>query len=140
MVQEEVGEVLVLPLLPMPLEGLEDGDTVRSLLEFLLWFEELPDIEARLLADTRAHYKALYLARIGDGPGWCDGRQSMRMPIRLTSIGKETRASRRLGDRPKNLPVFNIDRERYCAGYMVGDLNKTFNLDLATVAANRTKR
>ncbi len=65
---EEVGEVLVLPLLPMPLEGMEDSDTVQSLLEFLLWFEELPDIEARLLADTRAHYKALYLGRIGKGP------------------------------------------------------------------------
>jgi hypothetical protein len=136
---EEVGEVLVLPLLPMPLEGLEDSDTVRSLLEFLLWFEELPDIEARLLADTRAHYKALYLGRIGEGPGWCDGRQSMRMPIRLTSIGKETRASRRLGDRPKNLPVFNIERERYWAGYLVGDLNRTFNLGLATdLAMHRT--
>jgi hypothetical protein len=136
---EEVGEVLVLPLLPMPLEGLEDSDTVRSLLEFLLWFEELPDIESRLLADTRAHYKALYLGRIGEGPGWCDGRQSMRMPIRLTSIGKETRASRRLCDRPKNLPVFTIERERYWAGYLVGDLNRTFNLDLATeLAMHRT--
>jgi hypothetical protein len=123
----------------MPLEGLEDSDTVRSLLEFLLWFEELPDIEARLLADTRAHYKALYLGRIGEGPGWCDGRQSMRMPIRLTSIGKETRASRRLGDRPKNLPVFNIERERYWAGYLVGDLNRTFNLGLAMdLAMHRT--
>jgi hypothetical protein len=132
---EEVGEVLVLPLLPMPLEGMEDSDTVRSLLEFLLWFEELPDIEARLLADTRAHYKALYLGRIGEGPGWCDGRQSMRMPIRLTSIGKETRASRRLGDRPKILPEFSIERERYWAGYMIGDLNRTFNLDLATELA-----
>ncbi len=129
---EEVGEVLVLPLLPMPLEGMEDSDTVRSRLEFLLWFEELPDIEARLLADTRAQYKALYLGRIGGGPGWCDGRPSMRMPIRLTSIGKETRASRRLGDRPKNLPEFTIERERYWAEYMVGDLNRTFNLDLAT--------
>ncbi len=56
---EEVGEVIVLPLLPMPLEGLEDSETVRSLLEFLLWFEELPGIEARLLAETRAHYKNL---------------------------------------------------------------------------------
>jgi hypothetical protein len=109
---DEVGEVLVLPLLPMPLEGMEDSETVRSLLEFLLWFEELPDIEARLLADTRAHFKVLYLGRIGEGPSWCDGRQSMRMPIRLTSIGKETRASRRLGDRPKNLPEFTIEKER----------------------------
>jgi hypothetical protein len=129
---DEVGEVLVLPLLPMPLEGLEDSETVRSLLEFLMWFDELPDIEARLLADTRAHYKKLYLGRIGEGPGWCDNRQSMRMPIRLTSIGKETRASRRLGDRPKNLPAFSIERERYWAGYMAGDLNRCLSLDLST--------
>jgi hypothetical protein len=129
---EEVGEVIVLPLLPMPLEGLEDSETVRSLLEFLLWFEELPDIEARLLAETRAHYKNLYLGRIGEGPGWCDGRQSMRMPIRLTSIGKETRASRRLGDRPKTIPVFNIETERYWAVMLAEDLNKSFNLNMAT--------
>ncbi len=51
----EAGELLELPLIPMPLEGME---TVRSLsIEFLLWFEELPDIEARLLADKRSHYK-----------------------------------------------------------------------------------
>jgi hypothetical protein len=50
---DEVGGVLVLPLLPMPVEGMEDSETIRSMLEFLLWFEELPDIEARLLADTR---------------------------------------------------------------------------------------
>ncbi len=129
---DEVGEVLVLPLLPMPLEGMEDSETVRSLLEFLMWFDELPDIEARLLADTRAHYKKLYLGRIGEGTGWCDTRQSMRMPIRLTSIGKETRASRRLGDRPKTLPAFTIERERYWAEYVVGDLNRCFSLDLST--------
>jgi hypothetical protein len=129
---DEAGEVLVLPLLPMPLEGMEDSETVRSLLEFLMWFDELPDIEARLLANTREHYKKLYLGRIGEGTGWCDSRQSMRMPIRLTSVGKETRASRRLGDRPKNLPAFTIERERYWAEYMVGDLNRCFNLDLST--------
>jgi hypothetical protein len=56
----------------------------------------------------------------------------MRMPIRLTSIGKETRASRRLGDWPRALLEFTIEKERYRAGYMVGDLNRTFNMDLAT--------
>jgi hypothetical protein len=43
---DEVGEVLVLPvlpLLPMPLEGMEDSETVRSLLEFLMWFDVFYD-------------------------------------------------------------------------------------------------
>jgi hypothetical protein len=38
----------------------EQGDCPFSLLEFLLWFEELPDIEARLLDDTRSYYKKHY--------------------------------------------------------------------------------
>jgi hypothetical protein len=63
----------------------------------------------------------------------------MRMPIRLTSIGKETRASRRLGDRPKTMPVFTIETEKYWAVMLAEDLNKSFNLNMATDLAMHRK-
>jgi hypothetical protein len=52
-------------------------------------------------------YKKSFLGRISDGPGWCDDRQSMRLPLSLTGVGKATKANRLLGDRPKTIVAFN---------------------------------
>jgi hypothetical protein len=58
---------LVLPLIPIPLEGVKDKETVRSLMEFFLWFEDLPDVEAKLMADTREDFKNSFLGRLRGG-------------------------------------------------------------------------
>jgi len=89
--KEAVEGIMVLPLIPVPLEGVKDKETVRSLLEFFLWFEDLPDAEASLMANTREEYKRTFLGRIGAGPGWCDDRQSMRLPLSLSGGGKPPR-------------------------------------------------
>ncbi len=65
--KEAVEGLMVLPLIPVPLEGAKDKEMVRSLLEFFLWFEDLPDAEAGLMADTRDEYKKTFLGRIGTG-------------------------------------------------------------------------
>jgi hypothetical protein len=124
--------ILVLPLIPIPLEGVKEKETVRSLLEFFLWFEDLPDVEARLMAATREEYKKSFLGRISEGPGWCDDRQSMRLPLSLTGVGKATKANRLLGDRPKTIAAFSSDLEREWVIRMAVDLNQCFNLGLST--------
>jgi hypothetical protein len=65
--KEAVEGLLVLPLIPIPLEGVKDKETVRSLLEFFLWFEDLPDVEAKLMADTREDFKNSFLGRLRGG-------------------------------------------------------------------------
>jgi hypothetical protein len=130
--KEAVDGIMVLPLIPVPLEGIKDKETVRSLLEFFLWFEDLPDAEARLMADTRDEYKRTFLGRIGTGPGWCDDRQSMRLPLSLTGGGKATKANRLLGERPKTIGAFHEDLEREWVSKMAVDLNSCLNMGLAT--------
>jgi hypothetical protein len=130
--KEAVEGILVLPLIPIPLDGVKEKETVRSLLEFFLWFEDLPDVEAKLMAETRDAYKKSFLGRISDGPGWCDDRQSMRLPLSLTGVGKATKANRLLGDRPKTIAAFSSDLEREWVIRMAVDLNQCFNLGLST--------
>ncbi len=129
--KEAVEGLLVLPLIPIPLEGVKEKETVRSLLEFFLWFEDLPDVEAKLMAETRNDFKKSFLGRISEGPGWCDDRQSLRLPLSLTGQGKATKANRLLGDRPKTIVAFGNDLERVWIAKMAEDLNKCFNLGLS---------
>jgi len=130
--KEAVEGLLVLPLIPIPLEGVKDKETVRSLLEFFLWFEDLPDVEAKLMADTREDLKKSFLGRISEGPGWCDDRQSLRLPLSLNGQGKATKANRLLGNRPKTIVAFGRDLEREWMAKMAEDLNKGFNLGLSS--------
>jgi hypothetical protein len=51
--RKDLGNVTVLPLIPMPMEIFADKATLRSLLEFFNWFRFLLDLEARLLEQYR---------------------------------------------------------------------------------------
>jgi hypothetical protein len=129
--KDDLGDVMVLPLVPMPMELVEDESTVRSLLEFLSWFSCLPDVEARLLSETRKHFLDLYLPRIGTGKGWCDGRQSFIMPTSLSGSTFHIFKSRLWGERPKTLGAFSVEQERYWAGKLAANINADFSLDLS---------
>jgi hypothetical protein len=110
--KEAVEGIMVLPLIPVPLEGVKDKETVRSLLEFFLWFEDLPDAEARLMENTRDEYKKTFLGRIGAGPGWCNDRQSIRLPLSLTGGGKPPRPTGCWErDQRQSVPSMGIWRE-----------------------------
>jgi hypothetical protein len=60
---------MVLPLIPMPMENITDRATVRSILEFFSWFEDLPETEVRLLSETRKEFVSHFLPRNGPGGG-----------------------------------------------------------------------
>ena len=82
-IQTDLGGIMVLPLIPMPMENITDRATVRSILEFFSWFEDLPETEVRLLSETRKEFVSHFLPRNGPGGGGVTcGRAS---PCRWTS-------------------------------------------------------
>jgi hypothetical protein len=130
-IKDDLGDLMVLPLIPIPTTAVSDRATVRSLLEFFAWFEDMPEAESKLLSETRDHYVKLYMARIGDGPGWCDDRQSFKLPISLTGRGRSTYKSRRWGRRPENISAFNPETEKYWVSRLIENLNKDLATDLS---------
>jgi hypothetical protein len=128
----DLGEIMVLPLIPLPMEDVTDEATMRSLLEFFSWFNKMPDVEAKLLAETRQHYINLYMARTGTGPGCCDKRESFSMPTSLAGTNFYTYHSRNWGERPKAMRAFTVETEKYWADRIIADINAEFSLDLST--------
>jgi hypothetical protein len=127
-IKDDLGELMVLPLIPIPVAAITDRATIRSMLEFFAWFEDMPEAESKLLCETREHFEKLYMARIGDGPGWCDDRQSFKLPISLSGSGRSTYKSRKWGARPECMLAFNSETEKYWISHLADNLNK----DLAT--------
>ncbi len=123
---------MVLPLIPMPMEEVSDKATIRSLLEFLSWFDNLPEAEVKLLSKTRKQFVGQLLARMGTGRGWCDGRQTFTMPLDLSSFNSFTFNSRLWGNRPRKVPAFTPEDEKLWAERLAGELNRDFSLNLST--------
>jgi hypothetical protein len=61
--KSELGEVLVVPLLPLVSEDLWGRNLVRSLVEFLSWYDDLQDPEVELLRGVRRQYLEDFSAR-----------------------------------------------------------------------------
>jgi hypothetical protein len=93
-IQSDLGGIMVLPLIPMPMEDISDRATIRSLIDFLSWFDCLPEAQVKLLSETRKQFVSQLLARMGTGRGWCDGRQTFTMRVDLSSFNSFTFNSR----------------------------------------------
>jgi len=130
--RNDLGDVTVLPLIPMPMEEVAEKETIRSLLEFFNWFGSLPDSEVKLLEETRANFLKMYVERIGTGGGWCDERQSGWMPVSLSNCNKERVVSRLWGNRPLTIAAFSEQTEQYWVTRIVENINSDFSLDLST--------
>jgi hypothetical protein len=130
-IKDDLGELMVLPLIPIPVSAITDRATIRSLLEFFAWFDDMPEAESKLLCETREHYVKLYMARAGDGPGWCDDRQSFKLPISLSGSGRSTYKSRRWGARPESIMAFNTETEKYWISILADNLNKDLSSDIS---------
>ncbi len=65
--KRELGDVLVVPLLPLVSEDLWGSHLVRSLIEFLNWMEDLQDPEVELLRSVRKQYMADFLGVVEGG-------------------------------------------------------------------------
>jgi hypothetical protein len=81
--KQELGEVIVIPLLHLSPIGIEDRTTLRALIDMAAWYEDMDEVELKLIRNTRLNFMEVNLSRLERGPGWADTRINSRMPVSL---------------------------------------------------------
>jgi hypothetical protein len=113
--------------------------TLRSLLEFLNWVDNLQDPEMELLRGVRRQYVAEFLSPVEGGQQWAGERQNMMLPISLYGEGVMLYKSREWGPLPRELRPVSEDEEAEWLGKLSTAMGREVNISLATtVASGRT--
>jgi hypothetical protein len=137
--KKELGDVLVVPLLPLVSEDLWGRHLVRSLVEFLNWMEDLQDPEAELLRTVRRQYVADFLSVVEGGEPWADELQPMMLPISLYGEGLMLYRSRDWGSLPMAIRSVDEHEEEVWVGKIGKAMVREVNISLATtVCPGRT--
>jgi len=137
--KRELGEVTVLPFLPILGEDKAGPHLVRTLLEFLSWYDDLEDPEAVLLRSVRKEYVQDFLTAGDAGEGWADVLQVHKMPNNLRTEGTMRYNSRSWGSLPHFIAGTGEHEEAAWIGRICIGLNRAGNYSLATsVASGRT--
>jgi hypothetical protein len=98
---ERLGEVIILPGIPLTSSGVTDRCALRGLLDISAWFDSLPDPELRLLRNARKCWEDTYLGKTRRGQGWADYRLNLVMPVSLDKeAGTIPTTSGDWGERP----------------------------------------
>ncbi len=130
----DLGEVLVLPGLPLTGSGIYSKSAVRGLLDFYARIGRLEEPELKLIRNTRLAWADAYLGKTERGGGWADTRINIRLPVSLREG-----AGRGWGQRPKAITALNDAGERHWLLKLVGEMNRELRLCLATeVSVGRT--
>ncbi len=82
-IRADLGEVLVLPGLPLTGNGIYSETAVRGLLDFYAWIGRLEEPELKLIRNTRLAWADVYLGKMERGGGWADPRINIRLPVSL---------------------------------------------------------
>jgi hypothetical protein len=131
--QDRLGEVIILPGIPLTSSGVVDRCVLRNLLDVSAWYDSLPDPELRLLRNARKCWEDTYLGKTRRGPGWADYRLNMVMPVSLSKeAGTILCTSGDWGERPTALVALNEAGERYWIEKIALELNREVGLGLAT--------
>ncbi len=69
-IKDRMGDVMVVPFIPLSASGLEDRVVIRSMIDLAAWYDTLEDPELRLLRNTRKGWEDTYLGKKSRGPGW----------------------------------------------------------------------
>jgi hypothetical protein len=80
---EELGDVIVVPALPLLVASMEGRHLVRTLAEFLDWYDDLQEAEAGILRAVRREYVESFLKPERDSTG--DGLQNLMISVSLSS-------------------------------------------------------
>ncbi len=91
-IKQEMGEVIVIPLLHLSPVGIEDKTIFRSLLDMASWYDDMEEVELKLIRNTRMNFMEVNLARLERGPGWADTHINSRMPVSLSASSAGTTA------------------------------------------------
>jgi hypothetical protein len=87
MLRNELGDVLVVRVIPLVGSVVENTTLVSSLTEFLHWVDNLQDLEMELLGGVRKQYVEELLGRSEEGEPWAEDLQNLMMPISLYTEG-----------------------------------------------------
>jgi hypothetical protein len=130
---DRLGDVIVLPGIPLTSSGIADKCVTRGLLDLSAWFDSLPDPELRLVRNSRKCWEDTYLGKVRRGPGWCDYRLNLVMPVSLNKeAGTTPCTSGDWGERPEAIVPLNEAGERYWIDKLSHEMNREIGLGLAT--------
>jgi hypothetical protein len=130
---ERLGEVIILPGIPLTSTGVEDRCVIRNMLDISAWFDMLPDPELRLVRNARKCWEDTYLGKTRRRQGWADYRLNLVLPVSLSmEAGTIPCTTGEWGERPTALVRLNEAGERYWIEKIANGLNREVGLGLAT--------
>jgi hypothetical protein len=132
--KHSLGELIVLPLIPISPAGIDDRKVVRGLIDFSSWLEDLEEPELKLIRNTRKLFEEVNLGRQERGPGWADMECNLTMPVSLSdkSMGTTAYVGGGWGVRPTEIKPLTEKGERYWVGKLVNELNRELHSCLET--------
>jgi len=130
--KKELGEVIVIPLLHLSPVGIADRTILRSMIDLASWYDDLEEVELKLIRNTRMNFMEVHLGRTERGPGWADTHMNSRMPVSLAadSTGTTAFVTGDWGRRPEQIPPLKEHGERHWFGLLIGEINREMRLGL----------
>jgi len=135
--KSELGDIIVIPLLHLTPVGIEDKKILRGLIDMAAWFDDLEEVELRLIRNTRMNFFEVNLGRLERGPGWADYHLNARMPVSLAddSWGTTAYVTGDWGRRPERVGPLTESGERHWVELLIGEINRELKLGLATAVS-----
>jgi len=137
----DLGDVIVLPLLPLSAIGFQDTRIIRGMIDVAAWLEDMEEHELRLLRNTRKSFEDVYLSKTDRGAGWADQLANMALPVSLSGQSNGTTAyvSGSWGARPTEINPLTVAGEKYWIEKLVTEANRELRAGLSTdICFNRT--
>ncbi len=135
--KNELGDIIVIPLLHLTPVGIEDRTILRGLMDMAAWFDDLEEVELKLVRNTRMNFFAVNLGQLERGPGWADYHLNARMPVSLAEDSSGTTAfvTGDWGKRPERVGPLTVQGERHWVELLIGEINRELKLGLATAVS-----
>jgi hypothetical protein len=130
--KSELGDVIVIPLLHLSPVGIEDRTILRAMIDLASWYDDLEEVELKLIRNTRMNFLEVNLARLERGPGWADTHINSRMPVSLSadSTGTTAYVTGDWGRLPERIDPLTEHGERHWFGLLIGEINREMRLGL----------
>jgi hypothetical protein len=131
--KEDMGDIIVLPLIPLSATGFSDSRIIRGLIDISAWLEDMEEHELRLLRNTRKSFEDVYLSKIERGAGWADAPLNMALPVSLgiRSYGTTAYMSGSWGARPTAIQPLTEAGEKHWVDKLVVEINRELRTGLS---------
>jgi hypothetical protein len=140
-IKRSLGDVMVIPVIPITPSGIRNRKAIRSLLDVSAWINDLEEPELRFIRNTRKNFEDVNLGRVDKGEGWADTHLNHRMPVSLAeeSVGTMPYSTGDWGIRPLAIGPLTEAGERFWIMRLIWELNREMRMALGTtVSLSRT--